>query len=689
MLPPPNLLHLRRNPFVKLIIPLIVSLVIFSYLPTNLYLSCLLLGTIFTITIILFVQKKWIKNYKTNYIFGLLIFSNLFLFGSTYTAVKDYRLKNNYQKHIQKDSLIKGEVTELLVEKKNSYEALIAIKTIVNNKKQITTHGKVKCYFPKEEIDLLPSIGDIILFKCQLNEIEPPNYPHQFDYKSYLASKEILHSTFIPINKFIIVDRKLSIYGFAQSVRNNIISQFKTSGLKENELNILSALFLGHKQSLSKETKNNYTNAGAMHVLAVSGLHVGIVLYLFTYLFDFLFGKTKKKKLKIILILLAIWGFALLTGLSISVIRSAVMFSFLAVGSLLSNKINIYNSIAASAFIILLINPNSLFDVGFQLSYVAVIGIVYFYPKIYNLFYINNRLINYVWSITAVSISAQIVTTPLSIYYFHQIPTYAILSNLFVIYFAITIISLSIIALLTLVYSPLFNLISSLLNYVIKILNQLIESIANLPVATIDNLFISGIQLILIFISLIIVVLFLETKHKIYVNLALFSISMFCILEHIENYSFAKSQKLMVYNTPNDLSINIMSKNINQVYTSDTSELNKTQLSRDLSNNWGTHDLPNPEFNFIDQLTNQEIRVNNQTLLILNAKTIKPLNEIFDYIIINNNELDLGAISEKVKGKEYFIGSKIKTSKEKAIKVQNRFYNFKIQSLKKYHEIDL
>jgi competence protein ComEC len=647
------------------------------------------LGTIFTITIILFVQKKWIKNYKTNYIFGLLIFSNLFLFGSTYTAVKDYRLKNNYQKHIQKDSLIKGEVTELLVEKKNSYEALIAIKTIVNNKKQITTHGKVKCYFPKEEIDLLPSIGDIILFKCQLNEIEPPNYPHQFDYKSYLASKEILHSTFIPINKFIIVDRKLSIYGFAQSVRNNIISQFKTSGLKENELNILSALFLGHKQSLSKETKNNYTNAGAMHVLAVSGLHVGIVLYLFTYLFDFLFGKTKKKKLKIILILLAIWGFALLTGLSISVIRSAVMFSFLAVGSLLSNKINIYNSIAASAFIILLINPNSLFDVGFQLSYVAVIGIVYFYPKIYNLFYINNRLINYVWSITAVSISAQIVTTPLSIYYFHQIPTYAILSNLFVIYFAITIISLSIIALLTLVYSPLFNLISSLLNYVIKILNQLIESIANLPVATIDNLFISGIQLILIFISLIIVVLFLETKHKIYVNLALFSISMFCILEHIENYSFAKSQKLMVYNTPNDLSINIMSKNINQVYTSDTSELNKTQLSRDLSNNWGTHDLPNPEFNFIDQLTNQEIRVNNQTLLILNAKTIKPLNEIFDYIIINNNELDLGAISEKVKGKEYFIGSKIKTSKEKAIKVQNRFYNFKIQSLKKYHEIDL
>ncbi len=689
MLPQTNLLHLRRNPFVKLMIPLIFSLVTFSYLPINLYLSCLLLGTFFTITFILFIQRKWIKNYKTNYIFGLLVFSNIFLFGSTYTAVKDYRLKNNYQKHLQKNSLIKGEVIELLVEKNNSYEALIAINTIINDQKQITTHGKVKCYFPKEEIDLLPTIGDLILFKSQLNEIEPPNFPNQFDYKSYLASKEILHSTFIPTNKFIIVDKTLSIYGFAQDIRKTIISQFKTSGLKENELNILSALFLGHKQSLSKETKNNYTNAGAMHVLAVSGLHVGIILYLFTYLFDFIFGKTKKKKLKIILILFAIWGFALLTGLSISVVRSAVMFSFLAIGSLISNKINVYNSIAASAFIILLINPNSLFDLGFQLSYVAVIGIVYFYPKIYNLFYINNRLVNYIWSITAVSISAQIVTTPLSIYYFHQIPTYAILSNLFVIYFAMGIITLSIISLLTLVYNPLFNLVSSLLDYIIKTLNQLIESIATLPIATINNLYISGPQLVLIYISLIIVVLFLETKQRSYIRLALLSLSILCIIEHIENYSFANNQKLMVYNTPNDLSINIMSKNMNQVYTSDTSELNKTQLYRDLSNNWGAHDLPDPEFNFIDQLTNQEIKINNQSLLILNAKTIKPLNKIFDYIIINNNELNLGSISEKVKGKKYLLGSKIKSTKEKAIKVQNRFYNFKIQSLKSHHEIDL
>lgn len=681
MTPQINLLHLRRNPFVKLIIPLIISLIISSYIKVNLELGSFLFASTFIITLFLFIQKKWIKNYKNNYIFGLLIFCNLFLFGLTYSSYKDYSLTNNYQKYLQEHSYLKGKVSEFLTEKTNSYETTIEVESIINKEKQIASYGKIKCYFPKESLSLLPNIGDVILFKSKLNEIEPPIFPNQFDYKQYLASKGIINSVFIPINKFSIVANEQSIYTIAQNLRQSIINQFEKAGLNDNELDILSALFLGHKQSLSKETKTSYTDAGAMHVLAVSGLHVGIILYLLTYLFDFVFGKSKKSKLKVILILLLIWAFALITGLSISVLRSAVMFSFIAIGNLIANKINIYNSIAASAFVILLINPNALFDVGFQLSYIAVIGIVYFHPKIYNLFYVKYKLLNHIWNITAVSISAQIVTVPLSIYYFHQVPIYALFSNLFVIYFAIVIISLGIIALATLVYTPLFNLITILIEYAIKLLNYLVDGITILPSATLNNLYISGYQLMLIYLTILLIIGFMEIKYKSYLKLSIISLSLFLALEHVENYQLANNQSLVFYNTKNDLTFNLIGKNTNLLYTSDTIESYINRLNKNLQNNWGTNDLPKPKLIPINQQKNQEININNKTILILNNQISTSINRLFDYVIINNNEINLSYISDKVRGIEYILGSNISEAQENSITIQNRLLNLKITSL--------
>lgn len=689
MTPQINILHLRRNPFIKLIIPLIISLLLSPYINIHLQTIVLIFGFSFIVTTILFIQNKWIKNFKTNYVFGILIFVNLFLFGLSYSSYKSHQTDNNYQNYLEKNTIIKGKIIELLVEKTNSFETVIAVTAIINNTEKITTYGKIKCYFPKEEKEKLPKIGDIIIFKSRLNEITPPTFPHEFNYKNYLTSQSILHSTFIPINKFSIVDTENSIYSIAQNLRQGIINKFKETGLKQNELDILSALFLGHKQSLSKETKNSFTNAGAMHVLAVSGLHVGIILYLLTFVFDFIFGKTKYKKLKIILILLLIWGFALLTGLSISVLRSAIMFSFIAIGSLYSNKINIYNSIAASAFVILIIKPSSLIDIGFQLSYIAVLGIVYFYPKIYNAFYLKNRVLNQIWSISAVSIAAQIVTVPLSIYYFNQVPVYAIFSNLFVIYFAIVIISLGIIALLTIFYHPAFNFITLLIEYTITILNYLINTIATLPYATISNLYITGYQLSIIYISITLIILYLEKRNTNYTKLILLFLSLFLILEHVENYKLAQKKELIIYNTRNDLTFNIISNKTNAIYTSDTTETNLIKLRKGLQNKWGINDLNLPEFNYVNQTTNYEIISNNKSILILNTPINSPIDKIYNYIILNNNELSLSSIVENVKAMEYIIGSNINKNTSKSFIIENRYYNFKITEINLQFKLSL
>ena len=183
---------------------------------------------------------------------------------------------------------------------------------------------------------------------------------------------------------------------------------------------VFSALTLGYKNDLDKEMQASFAGAGAMHILAVSGMHVGIIFLILKQIFA-LFGILKSNyKLKYIIILLCIWFYALLTGLSPSVTRAAVMATFILCGKVFGKRTNIYNSIAASAFVLLLFNTNYLFDVGFQLSYTALIGIVFFYKRIYTLIFVRNMPLNYMWQLTTIGISAQIGTFPLGIYYFNQ-----------------------------------------------------------------------------------------------------------------------------------------------------------------------------------------------------------------------------------------------------------------------------
>ena len=170
-----------------------------------------------------------------------------------------------------------------------------------------------------------------------------------------------------------------------------------------------------------------------MHVLAVSGLHVGIIFFILNFLLTPLNRNKRLLKIKLFLLVGALWFYAFLTGLSPSVMRSCTMFSFIVVGENLNKRTNIYNTLAASAFLLMLINPLIIFGAGFQLSYIAVISIVFFQPRLAALVAVKNRILKYVWDLFTVSVAVQIGTAPISIFYFHQFPVYFWLSNFIVI----------------------------------------------------------------------------------------------------------------------------------------------------------------------------------------------------------------------------------------------------------------
>ena len=667
-----ELLYLRRNPFIRLLLPLICSILLSQFYQLDLGISLIINGCLLVGIIVVFTTKNWSLHRKTNPIFSALVFLTLFSVGTTLVAYKKQNSQQNYQAHLRKNSTFKGRISEPLVEKKNSYETIIEIEAIINDGIQLETYGKIKCYFAKEEREELPVIGDLILFQSYLNPVPAPLFPEEYNYKGYLQAQGITHTTFLPLHQFSVYGYQPTVYGYAQHLRNWLIGKFETGGLEQTELSVLSALFLGQKQTLSSEVKDDFVSAGAMHVLAVSGLHVGIILFILTLIFDLVLGKTKHLVLKTILILLLIWGFALLTGLSISVLRSSTMFSFLAIGKIIAKKSTTYNTIAASAFVLLIINPFSLFDVGFQLSYLALIGILYFYPFVYNWFYISNVYLNDLWSITAVSIAAQLITIPISIFYFNQIPMVSILANFFVIYMAIIIIGGALFSIVFIAITPVFNFFVAILNHIIAELVEIVSVIANIPNGNLTNLYISPLELFFIYAALLFFMLYQERKHFLYFQLSIAFISFFFIADHLENFQLKQTKKLFIYPTENELTINLITHDTNIVYTSDTTLVTIENLHRSLKNNWGTHDATVPIFNYLNANKNHRIIINKQAIFILNTAVDKIDPTLYDYILINNGYLSLDEIKNKITGRKYLIGSKINLLKTRELENQNR-----------------
>ena len=322
-------------------------------------------------------------------------------------------------------------------------------------------------------------------------------------YKNTGAISKYTTSTILglSIGNYSTTLARLILQFFLKSIRDQS-AQFLGQAVPDlRARGIALALTLGIKDQLDEVVKEAYTRAGAMHVLAVSGLHVGIVYWVIAFLLQPLQRLPKFGKLLHALLCMAVlWLFALVAGGTASVVRAATMFSFVIIAEALHRRTNIYNTIAASAFALLCYNPYYIVSVGFQLSYIAVLGIVYLQPKIYRWWSFDYWLWDKIWALTAVSLAAQLATFPISVYYFHQFPTYFWLSNLIVIPAAFVVLSLGLLVVGIGFLAPvLLQPVGVVLQAIIQGVNALVGMIELLPASSFARLHVDFPQLLLLY----------------------------------------------------------------------------------------------------------------------------------------------------------------------------------------------
>lgn len=457
------------------------------------------------------------------------------------------------------------------------YRAVLDLEKYILPDSIVPANGKVLLYIEVDSlIESKPRYGDYLLVNSKASNIKSPSNPGEFDFASFWASKQILLQDFVSLNQ----TKKIKnvppnrIIELSFKIRNKCEEYLEAAIVGERELPIAMALILGVKDGLDNEMKSAYAASGAMHVLAVSGLHVGI-LYLFI-LFGFKPLRDKKygELITGLFSLIVLWSYALITGFSPSVQRAVVMFSIFIVGKMFKRQRNIYNSLSFSAFILLLINPNIIYEVGFQLSYLAVFGIVFLQPKLFQLWSPDNWLVNKGWEISCVSIAAQLATFPLGIYYFHQFPTLFLLSNLIVIPTAFLSLILGILILiLAAIGLPLFKLVGALLNAVLWTMNEVVFFIEGMSFSVLDGINFNIPQVFLVYLSIVFVVyLFLFKSFK-YLIASAVLLTVISFVEAREVYHRKNKKEIVVYDIRNNTAIDFRDGFSASLYIGDSSTI--------------------------------------------------------------------------------------------------------------------
>jgi competence protein ComEC len=524
--------------------------------------------------------------------------------------------------------------------------------------------GNVLIYLPKADFPRPFSNGDKILVKGAPQPVKAPANPGEFDYRNFLANRHIHHQHYIRGEqvKFLNHTSPNWVQQHAHAARTWADGLLKTYIHGEREQALASALVLGVTDGLDSELLNAYSATGTLHVLAVSGLHVGIIYWMILIVFRPLQRHESSKWILSALSLLILWAYALVTGLSPSVLRAVTMFSFMALARPWNQRTNIYNILAASAFCLLAYDPYMILSVGFQLSYLAVLGIVSLQPGIYRLWEPTYWLWDEIWKISAVSIAAQLATFALGLYYFHQFPNYFLISNLFAIPGSFLVLIIGLVMMMVSFTSPAAAALGWLLEWIIKAMNGIIFSIEMIPFSLTENVYINPLQCWAIVLMIGLIYLWIQTKKRKYaVGLALL-----CLVFSLAQWKHFQEDvwvnKVTVYSIPGHSAIDFM-ENGHAYFLFDSALSGDAQKAK-------FHISPNRIKGGVAKVSPADPFIRQQegcTVMVWKGRTIVQLyNEDFrippnlkvDYLIISNNAIkNLSAVVSVIEAKEFIVDS--------------------------------
>ncbi|AWG25121.1 ComEC/Rec2 family competence protein [Flavobacterium kingsejongi] len=449
----------------------------FYYNPSLRFSICLL-AISFIICFLLYLQA--FKNFQQTVFLGISVCMLAFSIGITSQALHNpYNQPGHYITHLDKFPTHNHVEVRIQEKLKNTatYQRYIASVYRINTQDY---HGKLLIQIRRTIPERSLSIGSRIKIHGQIQQFHIPFNPHQFDYRSYMEHKGILGYMKINPNAVVLCNIKTkNSHYYSAEFRNTILTNLKNSGFAPAALEVVAALLLGQKQDMDPTILQDYRLAGAVHILSVSGLHIGLIYFFISSLLQFLPNTRYSLFIKTGIVILTLWLFAMIAGGSPSVVRSVVMFTFAAIAALLRRGTSIYHTLIVSALLMLLWDPATLFDVGFQLSYSALFFIVWLQPALSGFWTPKFKILRYLWDILTVSIAAQIGTLPLSLYYFHQFPGLFFLTNIIVLPLLTIIMIYGLIVLLLAALDITHATVSKLLEIAISALNSIIHKIAS------------------------------------------------------------------------------------------------------------------------------------------------------------------------------------------------------------------
>ena len=417
----------------------------------------------------------------------------------------------------------------------------------------INTDLKIVIYLPKMNPVGKSKPGDILCFEGLPELIINEGNPYEFDYRNYLNNKKIGYRIFLKENNYHLLNgcQQINISHRALILRQILIEKLHGSGIKDDHVHLISSISFGARDEVDKETIQSFTNTGVIHVLAVSGMNVGLIFIILDFLFRFLKNGSAGNILHTVIILLGIWSYALLTGMSASILRAAMMFSFLLIGKALNRNSNIFNSLAVSAFLLIAWDPFMIWDVGFQLSYVAVLSIVVIQPFFYKWLFFKTVLFDKIWLMLTVTFAAQIGTLPFTLYYFHQFPVYFWLANMVVIPLVTVILYLTfVVVFLSYLSGFLTSIFSFVLDWSVRLVLISVNFTEHLPHAVLKGLYPSVIQVFLVALMAILLYRFLQLR-KVQALQGVFLLAvMLSITTTIGSYRRLTRAEIIFFNIP-------------------------------------------------------------------------------------------------------------------------------------------
>jgi len=554
----------KKAPFIRLLLPLIIGILLEWYL--QIAIAIVLFSFIsFSIAYILFFLFPLSIRFKLQGLQGVILHLLLITFGLLITWQNDVRHSNSWFGNYYKDNdYLVVRINEPLVPKAKSDKANGYVEAVIQNDSVIFCKGKILLYFSRDSNATPLKYGDRILLNKKIQEIKNSGNPGAFNYQRYAAFQSTFSNVYLkPTDWVKLQETNINLFKqFIFTARDKILSILqKNIPPSKDGLGLAEALLIGYTNDLDKDLVQAYSNTGVVHIIAISGMHLALIYGLLVLVFAKMPVIKKSKTLQVVLILACLWTFSLLTGAAASIVRSAVMFTFIAVGRNFSKSSSTYNTLAASAFVMLCYNPYFLWDVGFQLSYLAVIGIIVFQKPIYNWVYVKNRYLNMLWELVAISLAAQVLTFPICIYYFHQFPNFFLITNVVAVPLS-TVILYAEIALVAFSWIPYVgSFMGKIVGWMVWAMNKYIVWVSHLSYALWDKIPATVVSTALLYTVVIGISWWLLNKDKNGFKLALFCLMCFVILTAYNDWQLKNQQKIIVYNVPQHQAIDFIQGN--------------------------------------------------------------------------------------------------------------------------------